>query len=162
MTDCPCGSGLSYSDCCEPFITGKENAPTAEKLMRSRYTAYAMEQIEYLHDSLHPDHRADHDVNAARKWAADSDWLGLKILNIEKGQENDEEGIVEFQASYREKGQVRQLHEISRFEKKDGRWFYVDGEMPKPETVRHEAQKVGRNDPCPCGSGKKYKKCCGR
>ncbi|MGD2117775.1 MAG: YchJ family protein [Chromatiales bacterium] len=161
MSLCPCGSGREFADCCEPFILGNSLPETAEQLMRSRYSAYASEQVEYLHDSLHPQHREDHDINAARKWAKESDWLGLEIVATEQGGADDATGVVEFRASYRDKGVTRQVHEISRFEKVDGRWYYVDGDMPKPETVRHEA-KVGRNDPCPCGSGKKYKKCCGR
>ncbi len=158
---CPCGSSSRFDACCEPFIKGEALPATAEQLMRSRYSAYATVNVDYLHETLHPQHRQDHDVNAARRWAEQSDWLGLQILNTEKGDADDSDGIVEFTASYREKGAVRHLHEISRFEKVDGRWYYVDGDMPKPQTVRSEA-KVGRNDPCPCGSGKKYKKCCGK
>jgi SEC-C motif-containing protein len=160
MSLCPCGSGQQYADCCEPYIKGDRLPETAEQLMRSRYSAYATASIDYLHTTLHPEHQADHDVNAARKWAAESDWLGLEIISTTDGGNDDETGIVEFKAFYRDKGRNRQLHEISRFEKVDGSWRYVEGEMPKPETVRNTA-KVGRNDPCPCGSGKKYKKCCG-
>ena len=160
MSQCPCGSGLEFEQCCEPFIKKEALPDTAEKLMRSRYSAYATVNMDYVHYSLHPDHQADHDVSAARKWAAESDWLGLEIISTEAGGPDDTNGIVEFKANYREKGKIRQLHEISRFEKVDGRWTYVDGDMPKPETVRLD-KKVGRNDPCPCGSGKKYKKCCG-
>lgn len=160
MSQCPCGSGQDFAQCCEPYINGDALPDTAEKLMRSRYSAYATVNMDYLHQSLHPDHQADHDVNGARKWAANSDWLGLEIIATEAGGPDDSNGIVEFRANYREKGTIRQLHEISRFEKVDGRWTYVDGQMPKPETVRLD-KKVGRNDPCPCGSGKKYKKCCG-
>ena len=160
MDQCPCGSGLEYAECCEPFIKGDKLPETAEKLMRSRYSAYATINVDYLHSTLHPDHQADHDVNAARKWAADSDWLGLEIISTAEGGEDDATGIVEFRANYREKGKNKALHEVSRFEKVDGRWTYVDGEMPRPETIVN-TRKVGRNDPCPCGSGKKYKKCCG-
>lgn len=160
MSQCPCGSGKEFSDCCEPFIKGDQLPETAEQLMRSRYSAYATEQIDYIHETLHPAHRADHDRQAARRWAAESDWLGLEILSTEAGKAQDDKGVVEFRATYREKGLTRQLHEISQFSKLDGRWYYVDGEMPKPTTVRNTV-KVGRNDPCPCGSGKKYKKCCG-
>ena len=160
MSQCPCGSGLEFSECCEPFIKGEKYPETAEKLMRSRYSAYATVNVEYLHNTLHPDHRADHDVNAARKWAADSDWLSLESINTAKGGQQDETGTVEFKASYRDKGMIRQHHEISRFETIAGHWAYVDGDMPKPETVRN-SQKIGRNDPCPCGSGRKFKKCCG-
>ena len=160
MDQCPCGSGLEYAECCEPFIKGEKLPETAKKLMRSRYSAYATINVDYLHSTLHPDHQADHDVNAARKWAADSDWLGLEIISTAEGGEDDATGIVEFRANYREKGKNKALHEVSRFEKVDGRWTYVDGEMPRPETIVN-TRKVGRNDPCPCGSGKKYKKCCG-
>ena len=160
MDQCPCGSGLEFAQCCEPFIKGEKLPETAEKLMRSRYSAYATVNVEYLHSTLHPEHQSDHDVNAARKWAADSDWLGLEVISTSEGGENDEKGIVEFRANYREKGKNKSLHEISRFEKVDGRWTYVDGDLPRPETIVN-TQKVGRNDPCPCGSGKKYKKCCG-
>ena len=160
MSLCPCGSGREFSDCCEPFIKGESLPDTAEQLMRSRYSAYATQNIDYLHTSLHPDHQSDHDVNAARRWAANSDWLGLEIVSTSEGGKDDDTGIVEFKASYREKGKTRHLHEISSFQKVEGRWTYVDGRMPKPETIRN-VEKVGRNDPCPCGSGKKYKKCCG-
>jgi SEC-C motif-containing protein len=157
---CPCGSGKPYADCCEPYISGAVRPDTAEQLMRSRYSAYAKVNMDYLHDTLHPDHRQDHDRNAARRWAEESDWLGLTIVATEDGQAGDKQGVVEFRASYREKGKNHVLHEVSRFENIDGQWYYVDGEHPRPTTVRNE-QKVGRNDPCPCGSGKKYKKCCG-
>ena len=157
---CPCGSGKTYADCCEPFISGQALPQTAEQLMRSRYSAYANVNMDYLHETLHPDHRQDHDREAARKWAEESDWLGLTIIATEQGQAGDDAGSVEFRASYREKGRNHVLHEISQFQKLEGRWYYVDGQHPKPATVRKD-QKVGRNDPCPCGSGKKYKKCCG-
>lgn len=161
MNLCPCGSGKDFSVCCEPYIKGQSVPDTAEQLMRSRYSAYATVNVEYLHDSLHPDHQSDHDINAARKWASDSDWLGLEIVSTSGGGKEDDKGVVEFKATYREKGKVRTLHEISQFQKVDGKWTYVDGQMPKPETIRID-KKVGRNDPCPCGSGKKFKKCCGR
>lgn len=160
MNACPCGSGRAYGECCEPFIQGKALPETAEQLMRSRYSAYVTANVDYLHTTLHPEHRDDHDVDAARRWAAQADWLGLEVLATEQGGAGDDNGIVEFRVNYREKGKNKILHEISRFEKVDGAWTYVDGEMPRPETVRVSA-RVGRNDPCPCGSGKKYKKCCG-
>jgi SEC-C motif-containing protein len=130
--------------------------------MRSRYSAFVCGEIEYLSESLHPQHRDDHDVAATRRWAGSADWLGLEIRATEAGGVDDTEGTVEFIASYRESGVVRNHHEVSRFSKEDGRWYYVDGDVPKVETYRKEQPKVGRNDPCPCGSGKKYKKCCGK
>jgi SEC-C motif domain protein len=129
--------------------------------MRSRYSAYVIGAIDYLHETLHPDYRSDHDQAATRRWAEESIWLGLEILATEKGGEGDEDGIVEFVAGYKEKGMARRYHERSRFRREGERWYYVDGEVQRPGTYVQEHVKVGRNDPCPCGSGKKYKKCCG-
>ncbi len=162
MSECPCGSGRPYESCCQPFHQGEQSPETAEQLMRSRYSAYVKGEIDYIHNTLHPDHRDDHDLEAARKWSLDSQWLGLEIVATEQGGAEDQTGVVEFKANYRDRGGLRQAHEVSQFEKVAGNWVYVDGEMPKPETVRNAAKKVGRNEPCPCGSGKKYKKCCGR
>lgn len=162
MKTCPCGSGIDYTACCEPIILGKEPAKTAEALMRSRYTAYVVKNPKYLGDSLHPDHRSDWDEESTRKWANEAEWHSLQIVSTDKGQENDLFGVVEFIAKYKDKTGAKQHHEISRFEKKGSNWFYVDGQAPKVETFRHDKPKVGRNDPCPCGSGKKYKKCCGK
>ena len=161
MSECPCGSGEPYSSCCEPFIKGDAAPSTAEQLMRSRYCAYVVGEVNYIHNTLHPDHQADHDLEAARKWSRDSEWLGLEILTTAAGGAEDSQGMVEFKASYRDRGGNRQAHEVSQFERIAGRWVYVDGEMPKPETVKNGGKKVGRDEPCPCGSGKKYKKCCG-
>ena len=160
MSDCPCGSGLPYEACCGPVHAGAVPAASPEALMRSRYSAYVRGDIDYLHDTLHPDSRADHDREAARRWASQSEWLGLDIRGTEPGS-GDDEGFVEFVAKFRERGVLRQHHERSRFARLGGRWYYVDGAPPKTATLRHEGPRVGRNDPCPCGSGKKYKKCCG-
>ena len=161
MSPCHCGSGLSYSSCCEPYVTGAEKAPSAEALMRSRYSAYVEQRIDYLGETLHPAHRADWDREATRRWSEDADWLGLEIVATEAGRPGDTEGWVEFVAEFREKDSPRRHHERSRFRFDDGRWYYVDGEQPKPQTQRRDTARVGRNEPCPCGSGKKYKKCCG-
>ena len=129
--------------------------------MRARYSAYAVQNIDFLGDSLHPEHRSDWDRAATERWAGGAEWVGLEIRAVEGGGEQDDEGTVEFVAAFKEKGLVKRHHEISRFARSDGRWYYVEGDLPKPVTLRNEL-KVGRNDPCPCGSGKKYKKCCGR
>lgn len=158
---CPCGSKSPYADCCEPYLTGRAATPTAEKLMRSRYSAYVVGAIDYLGETLHPSHRTDWDREATRRWADDAAWLGLEILKTENGRETDSEGIVEFIASYREQGVDRAHRERSVFRRHGGRWYYVEGEGPKPQPQRNVGAKIGRNDPCPCGSGKKYKRCCG-
>jgi SEC-C motif-containing protein len=162
ITDCPCRSGLPYSKCCEPFVTGSAVPDTAEKTMRSRYTAYATGEIAYLMTTLHPSNREEGDEENARHWAERSEWLGLDIVATDAGGPADSEGVVEFIARFRDKkGDVHAHHEISRFVKEDGRWLFREGHAPEQAPVRNAGPKVGRNDPCPCGSGKKYKKCCG-
>ena len=135
-------------------------APTAEKLMRSRYTAYAKGAIDYILDTHHPDGRDEISRDATEQWAKESEWMGLEIIDIRGGAESDSEGTIEFSVRYR--GSDRAIvthHENSTFLKKDGRWYFSDAKMINNPQTR-ESPKVGRNDPCPCGSGKKYKKCC--
>lgn len=160
MNDCYCGSGRAFAACCQPLIEGAA-APSAEALMRSRYSAYAVAALDYLGDTLHPSHRDDWDRDATRRWAESSEWLGLEILAVEDGAPGDETGWVTFAATFRSDGETQRHVERSRFAFHRGRWYYVDGELPKPTTQRHAGPRVGRNDPCPCGSGKKYKRCCG-
>lgn len=157
MSDCPCGSSRDFESCCGPYLAGVP-APTAEALMRARYTAYTRKEMAYLHDTLAGEARADYNESEAVAWAQQAEWRGLEIVATEAGGPDDSQGMVEFTARYRIKGKDVSHHERSLFRREDGRWYYVDGETPKPETRRVE--KVGRNDPCPCGSGKKYKKCC--
>ena len=130
--------------------------------MRSRFSAYVKRQYNYLGESLHPDHRHDYDPIATQRWADESDWLSLQVVNVANGGEEDDEGQVEFIATYREKGVIQPHHEQGTFQRHKGDWYYVDGKLVPQATQRLETPKVGRNAPCPCGSGKKYKKCCGR
>jgi len=162
MSQCPCGSELEFDACCGPILEGERPAATAEALMRARYCAFVVPRVEFLTNSLHPAHRHDHDEEATRRWAEGSDWLGLEVVSTEAGGADDQEGVVEFIASYRDKEVVRRYHERSQFRREEGRWYFVDGKLVSPKTEVHQGPKVGRNDPCPCGSGKKYKKCCGR
>ena len=161
MKACPCGSGLSYDTCCEPYITGAQNPPTAEALMRSRYTAYVEHAIDYIVDTCTEDEKDRIDVRQTRTWSEKSKWLGLKILSTEKGGPGDTEGTVEFEALYEMDGLRDNHHEKAVFKQNDGRWLYEEGNVV-PKTVIRTGPKLGRNDPCPCGSGKKYKHCCGR
>ena len=139
---CPCGSGKEYGECCEPIIKGTALAQSPEALMRSRYTAYAKHEIAWLRDSL------------------ESEWLGIEIKQT-KTEEEKNIGWVEFVARFKQGNITRNHHELGEFHKVGGAWFFYDGRAVKQETIRHEGPVVGRNDPCPCGSGKKYKKCCG-
>lgn len=156
---CPCGSGASYAECCEPLIRGSRTPATAENLMRSRYSAYVKAEIDYLYNTTHPDHRKGYDHEGTRQWAESSAWEGLEIVSA-RGGENDATGEVEFIATYREGETVHNHHELGKFGKVDDRWVFIDGKMVGPKPII--SNKVGRNEPCPCGSGSKYKKCCGK
>jgi SEC-C motif domain protein len=159
---CPCGSGLKFSACCEPIIKGSKKALTAEMLMRARYTAYVKHEIDFIINSCeHSDQIAEIDRKATEEWSKTSTWHGLSILHTEKGTESDEEGLVEFEAIYSQKGIRDVHHETGYFKKIDGNWLYSVGNL-KTTTVVREGRKIGRNESCPCGSGKKYKNCCGR
>jgi SEC-C motif-containing protein len=160
MSNCPCGSGLSYDSCCGPIIAGAP-APTAEAMMRSRYSAYVKREYAHLERTLSAEQRKDFAPDEARRWAESSEWLGLTILRTEKGAPDDQEGVVEFSARFRIEGKDQEHIEAAVFGREDGNWVYVGQLQPKGQTVRREQPKIGRNDPCPCGSGKKFKKCCG-
>jgi SEC-C motif-containing protein len=156
---CPCGSDRDYDSCCGLYLAGRRNAPTAEALMRSRYAAYTRADIAYLARTHAPETRANFDPGAARDWAMRSTWRGLTILATCKGDVVDSEGTVEFVATYEQNGVLREHRELSRFRKTDaGEWVFVEGAAPASSRT---VAKVGRNDPCPCGSGRKFKKCCG-
>lgn len=157
---CPCGSGLAHADCCGPILAGAP-APTAEALMRSRYAAYAKRNYLHLHRSLSEAQQVDFSEKDAREWAESSEWLGLEVTATEGGGANDQEGTVDFVARFRTAGEERKHVEKARFIREKGLWVYAGQVVPKTEPVRRESPKVGRNDPCPCGSGKKYKKCHG-
>ena len=159
MTDCPCGSGRSHSDCCGPILAGEAQAPTAEALMRARYSAFATGAIDFLRTSLTPDTQHEFDQAHTEQWAGSSEWTGLEVLSTEDGGADNSTGWVEFVAHFRMNGEDHSHHESGYFVKEDGAWYYKNG-ISGPRPVKR-AQKVGRNDPCPCGSGKKYKKCCG-
>ncbi len=162
MNKCPCGSDIIYADCCEPVIKGKISAETAEQLMRARFSAYAKVETDFLLKSLHPDHRKDHNDDQTRDWAANSIWEGLEIVNTENGGKDDASGTVEFIAYYTAKGEKNRHHERASFIKHDDTWYFTDGVAVPPKQFVRTSPKIGRNDPCPCNSGKKYKKCCGR
>jgi len=160
METCPCDSGEPYADCCKSIITGKRSAETAEQLMRARYTAHAKVEVDFLFNSTHPDHRQGYDHAGTRRWAEKADWLDLEIISVSGGGAKDTTGEVEFIARFRDKGGIRSHHERGRFKHEKKSWYFTEGEMVKPKPL--SVAKTGRNDPCPCGSGKKYKKCCGR
>jgi SEC-C motif domain protein len=123
-TPCPCGSGQTYPACCGQYIEGKAIPETAEQLMRSRYTAYTKGDSGWLSSTWHPSTRpADLSPDGRMRW------IGLKILATDTGGARDRQGTVEFVARYKIAGRALRLHEHSRFERVDGRWFYVDGNL---------------------------------
>lgn len=133
--------------------------------MRSRYTAYTRADIDYLFESHLPSTRGEFDREAARAWARSSEWLGLKVVAVEAGVHGDGDpnaASVEFVARFKRDGKTERHHEHSHFSRVDGRWYYAGGHTIANQTMVRQAVKVGRNDPCSCGSGKKFKKCCGR
>jgi len=160
VKDCHCGSQIKFNECCEPFLSGELLPSTAEKLMRARYSAFCMGNVDYIVNSHHPDTRNEIDAKEVKDWALNAKWNSLEVLNIQKGQAGDEAGIVEFVANYDWQGAPQKHHEVAHFKIEDGTWFFVDGQLVK-QTLRRSTPKVGRNDPCPCESGKKFKKCCG-
>lgn len=121
---CPCGSGRPFTRCCRPYLRGERTAPTAEALMRSRYTAHVRRDGPYLLRTWHPDRRP------GSLGFDDTVWLGLEIHGTEAGGEDDATGVVSFEADYQQgDGPVETLRETSRFVRLDGEWVYVDGDV---------------------------------
>lgn len=153
MRPCPCGTGESLAACCGPLLEGAL-APTAERLMRSRYTAYVLGRDAYLRATWH-----SATCPATLDAAVGPTWTRLEIRSVLGGGPADAEGSVTFAAHFIEAdGRPGVLHETSRFVREHGRWVYREGRT----TLVHDAVPAGRNRPCPCGSGRKYKRCCGR
>lgn len=148
MSHCPCCSQKTFSDCCEPYVNGLKQAETAEKLMRSRYTAYSLARIDYIQKTMRGNAARNFNSSDARRWASSVKWLGLTIINASEPKNNI--ATVTFFARFSDKGGNNFIYEKSTFEKINGAWFYVDGITPT----------INRNDNCPCGSGKKFKRCC--
>ncbi len=125
LTACPCGSNKNFSDCCARYVEGNEPAPTAEALMRSRYTAYTQLAEDYLLATWHPSTRP---ASLGLAEDAPTKWLGLEVKRHQQ-QDAADHAIVEFVARYKVNGRAHRLHEVSRFVREEGRWFYVDGDV---------------------------------
>lgn len=149
---CPCSSGQVYLNCCEPFHKGQP-APTAETLMRSRFCAYYLNNADYLLATIWPRQHDALDKTGILKRADTTEWTRLDVIRTEAGQTGDHKGTVEFKAWYRQGDREVAHHETSDFIRENDRWYFIYPDIP--------AKLPGRNDPCLCGSGKKYKKCCG-
>lgn len=159
---CTCGKGETFESCCGPILAGTRRPKTAEELMRARYSAFATEDVDFILKSHDPDTVGQVDRKSTEVWSKESTWKGLEIVKTEQGQEGDNFGQVEFIAHYEIRGTPIDHRELATFRAANGSWFFVDGEQIAGPPVKREGPKVGRNDDCTCGSGKKYKKCCGK
>lgn len=146
MSSCACGSSQSYPQCCQPYHRQEAVARTPEALMRSRYSAFVLGLADYLLATWHRDTRP-----ATLDLGDSPEWVGLQVLS--SGSEGVR-GQVHFRALYRMPDGFGYLEEDSDFVQDEGRWYYLRGKTTEGRLG------PGRNDRCPCGSGKKFKACC--
>lgn len=148
-SNCPCGRGY-YSECCQPLHQGKKKAHSAEQLMRSRYSAFAQHEIEYLLHTTAIGQQAALDITAIREWSQSNRWLKLEIIQAQEKLDKNH-AQVEFKAHYHDAHQTQTHHEVSHFVQQAGAWYFLD-----PTT----AMQISMKQACICGSGKKFKQCC--
>ncbi|MBU2976725.1 YchJ family protein [Alteromonas sp. C1M14] len=147
---CYCNSGRPFETCCQPILQGTKKAATPENLMRSRFSAYALSNYDYILATYASAPRATLSQNDLRVSAEHTKWLTLNIIALPTPHQ------VEFNAWYSENGKLGQLHETSSFILEDDAWRYHSGDLHSDTGY----VKKGRNEPCICLSGKKFKQCC--
>ncbi len=157
---CPCGLPASLEDCCGRFLSRDQLPSTAVELMRSRFTAFVLGDVPYLMDTA-AGPAAEVRAEDLGRWAAEREWLDLKVLETQAGGPDDTEGVVVFRARFKDP-QVQVHEERSSFIKRGGRWYFTKGEWNHSNTPATSERAQSRNDPCACGSGRKFKKCCGK
>ncbi len=148
---CPCRSGKSYQECCQPLHNLETKPASCEALMRSRYCAFILQLGEYLFNTYHLDFRGDLTIEQLSEKSAN--WVNLQIVEAESLETT---GFVEFKAWFIEDDKLCCFHERSNFAKDHDQWLYCDGTFYPSE----KSGSIGRNEACPCASGKKFKKCC--
>ena len=179
---CFCGSHKNFSSCCQPFIEQKKTPKTPEQLMRSRFSAYAVGNGQYIYDTYAKSSQLSQSVKDINDWSKACTWIALQIYSINNNNviiSESAEQYIEFSAFYIEDNILYELRENSRFVleniklenvpksiQQNLRWRYIDGDI-----VKHcERVKVKRKELCPCNNfptawtvkkGKKYKQCCG-
>lgn len=164
---CPCGSDKTYPQCCELIHLKKKSAQTAEDLLRARYSAFVKGKIDFILDTHHGKTKKEVNIKEIQEWSTQSAWKGLEIVQKEAGDPEDSQGLITFCARYQSTSsdtapdKIEEHWENALFEKEDGEWKFLDARAVKQEPIRRAEPKTGRNEPCPCGSGKKHKKCCG-
>lgn len=151
-TNCPCGSNQQFKQCCQLLLSGKKIADSPLELMRSRYTAHVCKNMDYIIKTMQGRALKLFDRESTQaEWFDKCEWQKLEIIEAK-------DDMVEFRAHYTLDGESQVLHERSKFSKLNNSWYFVSGQN-KAADIRI-SDKVGRNDPCSCGSGKKFKKCC--
>jgi SEC-C motif-containing protein len=153
---CPCGSGKPFSVCCGPILAGERVATTAEELMRARFTAHAIRDLAFVHRTYRPTAREPY---VQESGGPATEWTRLVVHGHAPGKTPDV-ATVDFSAYGMENGVEHVLHEKAEFVREGGEWTYTRSLREGPVPIRAAAKKPGRNEPCPCGSGKKYKHCC--
>lgn len=163
MQACPCGSGRSFKDCCDPLLKGLKKAASPRELLQARYTAFVVGEIDYIFKTHHPEKVQEVQRSTVEDWAKNSEWLGLTIRDV-TATADPHQILIEFVAKYRslDTNEVTDHHEISLFKKEKDEWFFFDVVKFKVKPFKRDEPKLGRNDPCSCGSQKKFKKCCGK
>lgn len=156
MQTCPCGNKKNYTDCCGLFIDENKKPNTPEELMRSRYTAYTQANMEYIARTMLPPASQHFNAKEAYNWSNKVEWLQLNVITSSM---DGNKGFVEFEAYYKDQGKKFVMHEASEFRFERDQWYYIDGTDMGSRQIA--TSHLGRNDACDCGSGKKYKKCCG-
>lgn len=147
--NCPCGLER-YLECCQPLHLGQKKAQTAQQLMRSRYSAFAMHEIDYLVKTTALGQQQALDVDAIAAWSKANQWLTLEIVQAQE-KLNKNHAEVEFKAHYHDGKHAHIHHEVSHFVHVNNTWYFLD-----PTTE----QQITMKQPCICGSGKKFKQCC--
>tara|TARA_R110000737_G_scaffold317535_1_gene328239 strand:- start:9152 stop:9640 length:489 start_codon:yes stop_codon:yes gene_type:complete len=156
---CPCGSERAYALCCQAIIIAKTPANSPEQLMRSRYSAYANKQAQYIYLTYAHSSKAEQSLEDIAQWAAQTKWLKLVIhhsSDYQKDLTNHNCAQVEFSAFYQHLGQFFHMREKSNFVLEDNAWRYLDADVSESKVLN----KPTRNDVCFCGSEKKFKHCC--
>lgn len=146
---CPCGLGL-YASCCQPLHLAQQQAQTAQQLMRSRYSAFALQQIDYLVKTTALGQQSALDIAAMSQWSQHNRWLKLEIIQANEKQDKTH-ALVEFKAHYHDGTQLQIHHEISHFVQVEKCWYFLDPTVD---------QSLSMKQACICGSGKKFKQCC--
>lgn len=147
--DCPCGQG-QYAACCQPLHLKQQVAQTAEQLMRSRYSAFALQQIDYILQTTALGQQGALDRAAIADWSQSNQWLKLDVVQHQPKLDKTH-ALVEFKAHYHDGTQAHIHHEVSHFVLHQQQWYFLDPTLDMQITMKQ---------PCICGSGKKFKQCC--